>query len=671
MAHILPDTPPRTIPPETLRVFRALKALPDTYYIWHHLAPWQPQAPDFLMLQEDGRALLVKVSLATADQAGSAAQMLLIQEERQPLGQAESVLLQSFLTALELPPNQLIETLVIFPNIHHKQVLESRLKREPGEPHWAGKELLGADSAFAWEGFFPTAPLESLWLEKLRQKFTPEVVVPSEMTVRPPLERRTQAGLVDYLLDYDQEGAVKADLDLPVENQGLSSDFRLNIINGVAGSGKTLILLYRLRLLFHLYPGKRFLVLTHNRPLNHDMQGRFSRLDGDLPQNIEWRTFNAWCYHHWPTEPRWIEPIKIKGRQRIIDEIWRKSLPGARVSAQMFKSELDWFKDQLPMTQEEYLAADRRGRGFGLTADERQQVYAAMCAYQKMLAARGQLDWGDVPQRLWRFSEDGQVLLPTYDFILIDEAQFFAPVWIRLIQKALNPQTGHLFIVADPTQGFLGRGASWKSLGLEARGRIHHLRRSYRTTREIMQFATLLYRLRLLNEKDDDILVPDLLNMPSGAFPQVLALTSPQDEITRVANEVAGFVRQGYPRKHLLILHSDANGVKSLIQAINDRLGKSAAMDPKDTFPGDYVRVTTLNAGAGLESPIVFLAGLRQLFEAEQSLRFSDEEREELMQDNTRKLYMAATRAGQRLVLTYVGELPEGLSAALRELKRL
>lgn len=50
---------------------------------------------------------------------------------------------------------------------------------------------------------------------------------------------------------------------------------------------------------------------------------------------------------------------------------------------------------------------------------------------------------------------------------------------------------------------------------------------------------------------------------------------------------------------------------------------------------------------------IVFLVGLRLLFEEEQSLRLSDEEREELIWDNTRKLYMAATPAGQRLVLTF------------------
>jgi superfamily I DNA/RNA helicase len=334
------------------------------------------------------------------------------------------------------------------------------------------------------------------------------------------------------------------------------------------------------------------------------------------------------------------------------------------ISAQMFKSEMDWLKDQVPMNREAYLTVDRRGRGFGLSVEQRGRLYEAILAYQQALEARHTLDWGDVPRRLWQYSESGQAQLPEYDVVLVDEAQFFAPLWVRMIQKLLNPKNGHLFLVADPTQGFLGRGASWKSFGLEARGRTHQLRRSYRTSREIIQFASLLYRLRLADEKDDDILIPDLFNMPTGAFPQIISLTSSQDEITRLANEVAGFVKQGYPKKHLLLLHSEGNGVKSLIQAINKRLGKDAARDPKTDYPGDYVRVTTLNAGAGLESPIVFLAGLREMFDEEQSLRLSDDEREALIRDNTRKLYMATTRAGQRLVLTYVGELPEALKAA-------
>jgi superfamily I DNA/RNA helicase len=263
---------------------------------------------------------------------------------------------------------------------------------------------------------------------------------------------------------------------------------------------------------------------------------------------------------------------------------------------------------------------------------------------------------------MWNFSQDGLVELEPYDVVMVDEAQFFAPIWFEIVRKLVKPGVGHLFLAADPTQGFLRRGGSWRSLGFEVRGRSDHLRRSYRTTLEILNFATLFYRNRIPSEGDDeDILAPDLYAMPNGAFPLLIPLTSPQDEVTRLANEVAALAKQGVPLRDLLVLHAGWQGVKALIAAIRARLGPNAAWDPKEQYPGNYVRVTTLNAGTGLEAPIVFLAGLHELFEREQSLRLSDEEREALILENTRKIYMAATRAGQRLVLTYVGELPRDL----------
>ena len=38
--------------------------------------------------------------------------------------------------------------------------------------------------------------------------------------------------------------------------------------------------------------------------------------------------------------------------------------------------------------------------------------------------------------------------------------------------------------------------------------------------------------------------------------------------------------------------------------------------------------------------------GIHDLYEREQSIHLSDEEREEVVRDNTRKLYMACTHAG-------------------------
>ena len=207
MAHILPDIPPISLPGEVLRVFRTLKALPDSLFIWHHLAPWQPNAPDFLIIHQDGRALLVKVSSAAARPARRAAQFLLLESERAPLGVAEAKVLTDFVATLKLPDEKMLETLIIFPNIPDEQVQAGRLARDDGGPAWAGKELLNPEAGDSWNRFFPSAKMNFLWLEKVLQRFTPEIVIPAEMTVRPPLQRRLEAGLSDYLLDYDQEWA--------------------------------------------------------------------------------------------------------------------------------------------------------------------------------------------------------------------------------------------------------------------------------------------------------------------------------------------------------------------------------------------------------------------------------------------------------------------------------
>jgi hypothetical protein len=661
MAQILPVTPPTFLPPAVLKTFTALKALPDAFHIWHHLAPWTPEAPDFLVVSAARQALLIKVSAADPAAAHPAAQLLLMENERPSLGEGEAAVLAAFIRSLALPPGSQLGSLVVFPRIPHETLLAARPAPQPGDPPWAGAEILTGDGGLSWEAFLPESALDETSLAILRRRFTPETVVPPNLTTRTPQPENIEAGLTDFLLDYDQEGALKADLELDPQGAQLTDDFQLNIINGVAGSGKTLILLYRLRLLHHLYPGKRFLVLTHNKPLRYDLESRFNRLEGSSPEQIDWHTFFSWCYAVWPTDQAWVQPLSIMVRSAVITAAWRKHLADSAVTPHMLTGEIDWIKDQPPMDEADYLAADRRGRGFGLTADQRSRLWRAYQAYQAQLAAEGACDWADIPQTLWRWAAAGQVDLPRYDAILIDETQFFAPLWIDLVKRALKTRTAHLFLVADPTQGFLGRRTTWKAMGVEARGRSVLLRKSYRTTREIMGFAALFYRQRLPDEQDDDVLVPNLLDMPTGATPDIIPLASAQDEVARVANEVAAFLAHGFPRKDIYVLHANAQGVRALITAINRRVGRSAAMEPRTTYPGDYVRVTTLNAGAGLESPIVFLVGLRTLFEEEQSLRLGDDERQALIDAHTRKIFMAATRAGQRLVFTYVGELPQGL----------
>lgn len=99
------------------------------------------------------------------------------------------------------------------------------------------------------------------------------------------------------------------------------------------------------------------------------------------------------------------------------------------------------------------------------------------------------------------------------------------------------------------------------------------------------------------------------------------------------------------------------------LERLRAEFGTAHVTHPKEGVQPEQIRVCQLGSATGLESPIVFLVGIHRLLEAEGSLRLSEEERAEQIRDNTRKLYMAMTRAGQRLVVTYVGKVPSALEA--------
>ncbi|MCS7056167.1 MAG: hypothetical protein NZM18_08380 [Thermoflexales bacterium] len=676
MAIILPDTP-LTTSPEVARIHRLLKQLPDeTYTVWHRLAIHAEPGPDFWVLHRDRRALWIKVSALTPIGAEVFTQPGLFEAPASRPAEAEHRALMQFARAnfstAKTQPLQRIPAVVAFPNLAEAELARLAEKAEiPPGITWLGKECLALNAFTSWLEQHLTVSLTEDDITHLREAFTPEVVIPAQFTVRTPPARAipesrlryTAAASTPFLLDYDQERALKTELALSDEARAAINDFTLRLVNGVAGSGKSLILIYRAQLLRRLFPQKSILGLTHNRPLIHDLRARYLALNPES-RPVKWQTFYQWCRSLWPKDEPWREPIGQGLREQIIANVWHAHLADTAISERLLLDELDWCKDRLIFSRDEYLAADRTGRGFALSEAQRDRMYTAFEAYQAELNRRGRMDWGDVPRQLWRWVQAGRLQLPQYDVILVDEAQFFAPLWFELIKRAVKLRTGHLFLAADPTQGFLKRRQSWLASGLDVRGRVHRLKKSYRTTREILDFATLLYRARVPDE-DDDIETPDLLDMPKGVLPQIIPLTSAQDEITRVANEIEQLVRQGVPKRHLLVIHTDWRGQERLLERLRFRLGASAAVDPKKSAADDAIRVCTLNAAAGLESPIVFLVGAHQLFEQEHSVRLSDEERAELIRDNTRKLYMALTRAGQRVMMTYVGPLPDVLASRL------
>jgi hypothetical protein len=117
--------------------------------------------------------------------------------------------------------------------------------------------------------------------------------------------------------------------------------------------------------------------------------------------------------------------------------------------------------------------------------------------------------------------------------------------------------------------------------------------------------------------------------------------------VTRVVNEIRELFKAGVTPGEVLIIHAEWQA-STAIDRLQHEFGPLAAVDPR-CRKGNHIRVCTLNAATGLESPIVFCAACMACMSKNRAFVCPMMSALELIRDNTRKLYIY-TRAGQRLV---------------------
>lgn len=504
----------------------------------------------------------------------------------------------------------------------------------------AGKESCEPARLMAALRRLPASTAGDTDITLLRAFLAPETVLQPAVN---PAERRKQVkaqqlSLLPQLLDYDQDLCAKLDLWLPCEGRDAAENFSLRLITGAAGTGKSVVLVHRAALLRQFHAGARIAVITHNRALRSDLESRFQRICGS--GGVEFLTFYAWLGRRWPSS------------LRTIDD-WERNafLPESGWDSLFLRDEFDWIHDQGLQSVEEYIAIERTGRTRGLRESQRREVYALLEQYSHQLAAAQATDWS---RRA--FTALGETQRGTlYDYILVDETQFFARTWLTLIRSALRPG-GHLFLCADPAQGFLGRGQSWRDAGLEVKGRSIVLKRPYRNTRQILSFAAARYDEYIRDDEE----APRLQETQPGALrdgpePAEINVATPQEEISAVVRQAQQLTAAGTPPGDILILCTRRRQVTDVSHHLTACGLTPSGLDAPPAERQNTILLGTLDAATGLERPIVILCGLRDWQTREQNPALSAEDRRRERRLNASRFYMGCTRATQRLVIIRCG----------------
>lgn len=492
----------------------------------------------------------------------------------------------------------------------------------------------------------PVLPKETidLW----RALAVPEVRIDRPLR-RKAVVRAAIAPVAPLLLDYNQERCARLDLETPADLQTLADDLSVRVVTGVAGCGKTLVLVHRAALLTAHFPSARVLIVSHNKPLIADLQRRVKRFKaGD---RVHCRTFYSWLTNAAPGHRDILKPHEVK-RWMSRDRQAHDCATLNRYSNEWLVEEMGWMFDHQHVG-DSYLEVERKGRGIPLTKPQRRDMLAIARRYRDHLRATDSSDWSELPlhlaeQNLPAFQQ------PAFDHILIDEAQFFAPVWLRLLLGVLKPG-GHVFLCADPTQGFLRRRTSWAEVGLAVRNRSHRLEKPYRSTRAILQFARDFYQRRLPNDEEPlNLPAPEWMQtLEPGEAPIVQPGGARQEQVTRLIRELEALQKGGVHLSEVLILAAGRDHLeKMIVDQIRARLGPDSAFLVKDSDAPDHAAgVAHLMAATGLERPIVFLLGLDDLAAEENNPTLDTDEQAEKRLEHTRLIYVGLTRAMEKLVV--------------------
>ncbi|GIK39562.1 MAG: DNA helicase [Chloroflexota bacterium] len=700
MAKMNYPTAPDGCQPGERVVFNALKRyLPDDYFGWHEptlFGDKRSARPDFLVLGRDIGLIIVEVKDWSIDKIRGANRDTFeiftgsqLAKRTNPEKQVEGhfrVLkeeIERYRTTDQEKYSLLLRTsgkhegklavsiayLVAFPNIsrHEWRTSELHLPNMINEKRVLLKEDLGE----ALLTRLRTAPTFSTTLSKkqidtLKWMLYPETRVPG-----------TQGQL--FTLDPDQLGLAKLDTYLPEHAQLLYRKQQAKLIRGVVGSGKTLILLFRAKFLSEQNPNWRVLVLTYNKSLREYLRQVFSQIEGDS-NRVEIVNFHKWCRELLLAQGLFKNPQNSSSQKGLIANLLQEAKV-TEFDPEFLAEEFNWIKERVDYRSwQDYLDPQKvkrtnRERGLGRSEiPKRQLIYDLFCRYQARLAQNKSCDWADLPVMVLRAMDDGLIKLAQYHAILIDEAQDFAPAWFRVAFRMIKPETSMVFMAGDGAQKIYARDFTWKELGLGITSQNSYiLRRSYRSTREIVEVALEAIRnsqtlIEELQSAGDTLVEPDggYNEFRHGPLPVLLSFESPDKEYSGIAAQILSLLQQGYLPKDMVILQRHRSGNERMAQELRSRGVACTVVSGDLDFTAPAVKICTFHSAKGLEFEVVFICGLEE-FKINEPIDIESQEFQQLLDQERKLLYVGMTRARRLLYITYSGVAPEWIIDRLQK----
>ena len=427
-------------------------------------------------------------------------------------------------------------------------------------------------------------------------------------------------------------------------------------VSGSAGTGKTIVALHRAVFLARKNEDARVLLATFSDTLANRLRAQLRRLVSNEPrlaERVEVYAMDAIGRRLYRLN---FGPPQLASRDDVRQLLTRASIDvgGHAFSPQFLLTEWEQVVDAWQLsTWEEYRDVARLGRRTRLTEQQRLTLWSIFERVRSGLQQRGLITDAEMFGRLaaW-LSATGR---PPFDFAVVDEAQDINVAQLRFLAAMGAGRRNSLFFAGDLGQRIFQQPFSWKSLGVDVRGRSRTLRVNYRTSHQIRSQAD-----RLLGTEVSDVdgvteSRRGTVSLFDGPQPEVAALATPAQEIAAVSNWLQQRMSDGVEPDEMAVFVRSAAEIDRARAAVEAAGLSCDLLDDRGEASEGCVSISTMHLAKGLEfRAVAVMAGDDEVIPLQERIEAVADvaDLEDVYNTERQLLYVACTRARDHLLVT-------------------
>jgi len=434
-------------------------------------------------------------------------------------------------------------------------------------------------------------------------------------------------------------------------------------VSGSAGTGKTIVALHRAVFLVRKSKEYRVLLATFSETLANVLHDRMRRLISNEPrlaERLEVKSLTSVGIRLYTQQFGKPELLSSEQLKNIVIEVLSE-FPHTKFSASFLLNEWREIVDTWQLSSwESYRDVRRLGRKTRLSEKVRQSLWEIFEVINKRVSTSGLITNAGLFTCLTQYYTSGG--RAPFDFVVIDESQDITASQLSFLATIGLNKPECLFFAGDLGQRIFQTPFSWKSVGVDIRGRSKSLSVNYRTSHQIRQHADHLLDPEL---KDVDGITETrngTISVFNGPTPEFKAFADPISEQEGISKWILNRLNDKVTAHEIgLIVRSE----KELSRAKNavELTGMPyRILDQQMTQISGSICICTMHLAKGLEfRSVVVMACDDQILPLQERIEEVTDEAdlEEVYATERHLLYVAVTRARDHLIVTSGGPASE------------